>query len=303
MLHAVRDGKMVWFEEVTILSTYSCNLQCLGCEVHSNMSLDDQWSTEDRLSWIDTLKDFSQRSGIEFNGFAVMGGEPFLDPAFIDICKRINHHFPNAGITVYTNGLLMMQRKEWLDTLCDITQIRFYITIHRDDPKTIKNITSAIIYLRSKGKHPVVKGLPVAGFTTDEVKGFWKMPFIFNSTGDKLYPFEHNDPLMSWATCSVKYQTHLIDHNLYKCTKLAYLKNGLSKTKQLDDPAWQRYLDYEPLDLRTADLRAMSEFASKTVEKYCAMCPADNKYIPNDKPIYRKEYADWLSTNGVVKSL
>lgn len=295
MLHAVRDGKMCWTEEVTVLSTYSCNLQCLGCEVHSNMSLDDDWSKEDRLSWIDTLKEFSDRSTIDFNGFAVMGGEPFLDSAFLDICQRINDHFPNANVTIYTNGLLMMRKKEWLDTLCAIPQVKFYITIHRDDPKTIKDIMGGIIYLRTKGKHPVVKGLPVAGLTTDEVKGFWKMPFLFNQTGDKIYPFEHDDPLMSWSTCAVKYQTHLIDHQLYKCTKLAHLKNGLAKTGQLDDPAWTKYLDYQPLDLRTAGLREISEFASKTVEKYCAMCPADNKYIPNDKPIYRKDYKSYLS--------
>ena len=303
MLQAARDNEFFWASDITILSTYSCNLQCLGCEINSNYSIRDPFTKQDRLSWLDTLASFSQRTNIKISRMNVMGGEPFLDDAFLDIVDKIRTLFPDTNLEIYTNGLLMERRMDWLERLAKHERISFYITIHKPDESINKILSKPILFLKKNHIPVAVRGINMKGLSSQEDRNFWRMPYRFEEAGMKIAPFDHGDPLMSWTTCAVKYQMHLIDNKLYKCTRLAYLRDALAKTKQLDDPRWQRYLDYEPLDLTTAGIRETGAFAAKTVEKYCEMCDANNNWIPNDKPVYRKDYAEWFSANGTIESL
>jgi sulfatase maturation enzyme AslB (radical SAM superfamily) len=303
MLAISRGKNSNWMGEIVILSTPACNLQCLGCVTSSNYAINDPYTKKEKIEWIKTLHATFSKNQIDISGINLQGGELFINDDFLDIARLIGEIYPDKKIMIFTNGMLISKHLDWLDELIKNPKVEICITLHKIEDSTPKELARVLMRLKNAGTRYSVKGLDLPGFTTHSINNFWRMPYNFSKDGMKVHPMEQNDLLMSWATCSEKYQNHLIDHKLYKCTKLAYLRPMLAKLGQLSDDEWQHYLGYKPLDLRTATFTDIAEFASKTVESYCNMCPSDGIYTDNDKPIYKKDYADWLSTNGVVKSL
>ena len=61
---------------------------------------------------------------------------------------------------------------------------------------------------------------------------------------------------------------------LYKCTQLATLENALIAKGQYDDPDWQKYLKYTPVDLLNIDPTALQNFVDTYAQPIdiCDMC-------------------------------
>lgn len=295
MLSVLRGNQRQWLGEIVILSTPSCNLQCLGCVTSSNYALNDPYTKQQKIEWIKTLHDTFSKYNIDISGINLQGGELFLNDDFLDIAKTIRNFYPDKKLMIFTNGTLITKHIDWLDELIKNPMVQICITVHKIDDKTPKDLARILLRLKNAGISYSIKGLPVPGLTTHSIDNFWRMPYGFTNDGMKVHPLEHNNTLMSWASCPEKYQNHLIDHKLYKCTKLAYLRPMLEKLRQLNDEEWQHYLSYKPLDLRTATLDEIAAFAAKTVESYCNMCPATENYTDNNKPIYKKDYQNYLS--------
>ena len=57
--------------------------------------------------------------------------------------------------------------------------------------------------------------------------------------------------------------------------------DAMWRVTQLDDGVWARYLDYQPLDINSADQHAVVDFFRRTPGDACAMCP-----IKDTKPSF-----------------
>jgi hypothetical protein len=71
------------------------------------------------------------------------------------------------------------------------------------------------------------------------------------------------------------------DKKLYKCGSLGTLERFLTHHESLDDPDWQKYLQYKPLDLTTCTLEQAQEFSKMKFysNDACDMCPTESKWF------------------------
>lgn len=98
----------------------------------------------------------------------------------------------------------------------------------------------------------------------------------------KPKPFNSLDIKSSFfKSCPSCYCGFLYDNKLYKCAALGTLKNFLERHNAIDDPEWQRFLAYKPLDLINCTDEEIMNFAKvhyKPISE-CAMCPASPEQI------------------------
>lgn len=117
----------------------------------------------------------------------------------------------------------------------------------------------------------------------------------YDSLG-KPKPFDSPDPAASyWNSCPSCFCALLYDKKIYKCAALATLKNFLEIHGSVTDPAWQKYLDYRPVDLETCTDTEVDSFGNTHychIDE-CSMCPENpiniRKTEENVLPIYFKK--------------
>lgn len=97
---------------------------------------------------------------------------------------------------------------------------------------------------------------------------------------NKPKPYKSGDPDASYSNgCCSPFCTFMFDKKLYKCGALGTLKRFLNYHKSIDDPDWQEYLDYQPLDLESCTDQEVIEFSIGKYKsiKQCTMCPKVSK--------------------------
>jgi 4Fe-4S single cluster domain len=284
--------------DVNINSTLKCNLECVGCNSFSDLKVDDGFTLEQRLSWLDDLNDMCKRLSMKVGSFSILGGEPLLDDSVIMLAEKIRHHWPDSIIDVYSNGLLLSNRISWTQRFSEIG-INLEITIH-DLPDKIKaKIIGGVMSWRQKGVQ-----IRLAGNSESfdiNLDSFWQQTFIYE--GDKVYPHDHQDPEIAWLNCAVRDCHTLQDGDLHHCPITALLSSLLAKTGQADDPRWQKYLRYKPLSLINATEHELADFFSRTPGSICSMCPKNVgrvAYVPAipqdmhlfDRDTWRQKHID-----------
>ena len=95
--------------------TEACNLKCRGC---SHFSVFAKPKHKDLKEF---EREFERLSDIEDIGvIRLMGGEPLLNPDFMEYCRIARWYFPRSVIALVTNGILgdrLKPHKEELDRL------------------------------------------------------------------------------------------------------------------------------------------------------------------------------------------
>ena len=95
--------------------TEACNLKCRGC---SHFSVFAKPKHKDLKEF---EREFERLSDIEEVGvIRLMGGEPLLNPDFMEYCRIARWYFPRSVIALVTNGILgdrLKPHKEELDRL------------------------------------------------------------------------------------------------------------------------------------------------------------------------------------------
>lgn len=264
--------------DVNINSTLRCNLECVGCNSFSDLKVDDGFTTEQRLSWLDDLNDMCKNLSMKIGTFSILGGEPLIDESVIILAEKIRKHWPDSTIDVYSNGLLLNNRMSWSQRFVDIG-ITLEITIHDLPDKLKAKILGGVMAWRDKGANIRIAG---NGKAFDiNLDNFWQQTFKYE--GDKVYPHDHDEPEIAWLNCALRDCHTLHDGDLYHCPITALLPSLLSKTGQADDPKWQKFRRYKPLSLIDATQQDLAAFFSRTPGAICSMCPKNVgriKYVP-----------------------
>lgn len=104
---------------------YHCNLNCKGCAHFSPLSEPEFPDFEE------AERDFA-RLGELFHGkcslISLMGGEPLLNPRIEDYCRMVRKHFPNGGIEIVTNGILLLRMPDSFYETCKEANISIQVT-------------------------------------------------------------------------------------------------------------------------------------------------------------------------------
>ena len=101
--------------------TEACNLKCRGC---SHFSVFAKPKHKDIAEF---EREFKRLSEIEEIGIIrLMGGEPLLNPDFMEYCRIARRYFPSTSISLVTNGILGHKLVPYED---ELKRLRINVTI------------------------------------------------------------------------------------------------------------------------------------------------------------------------------
>ena len=268
-------------EQLELHVTHACNFTCEGCSHYSNHGHTGNISLDDCEEW---LYGWSKR--VKPKTFTILGGEPTLNKDLPEIVYMVRAMFPDptTGIDVITNatGLHLQPR---LPQMLVATGATLAVSIHSTEhPNYIKKFKRGY-KLAKKWKHD----LGVWGEFWDFTNKEWVRQY--KGFGDRMMPYEDNNPRKSWEVCISKYAMQLHEGKLWKCPALAYLPMQAKKYNLSDK--WNPYLKYQSLDVDCTD-EELEEFLNREDESFCSMCPANRDVYTKPDPTLPVTYYERL---------
>ena len=244
-----------------------CNLKCKGCD-HFACIADPYFVP------FESVKSDIERIGKVFKGdyimqFGVMGGEPLLHPDLVNILNVIRDNFPNARISVYTNGLLLKNQKEdfWeglRKNNVGIMHTRYPISLDFDGiAEKARNENVTYDYYQFNGEKELFKK-------------------VINLKGS-------GDPVESFAKCHISnYGNFLMEGKIYGCP-FSCLSNRIfnAKFNQHLRMTERDYIDIYKED----DMENYFKFAAKP-KFYCRYCDGVRYGIPWSRT--KGEMEEWV---------
>jgi len=273
---------------LSIHTMNGCNLSCRGC--NHNSSLLSGKSSVDIDQLIEDIENILPKIYV-WSHVSIIGGEPLLEPRTKEVTRIVRElcygerGTQPCNVKLFSNGSKLLQEKEWIaDEM--LKGVVFRLTFHRPPytqagRKDWENGYEFTQYLIERGVDiDNVFELSEAYLQPDNKPRMWFdiVKYEFNDDGSiKYYPHEDGNPSSSfdWCTCA---NSQLYNGHLWKCPMVAYLRESLSATGQLEDPQWQKYLEYKPTSINDSEEALRSSFKEVTEPHWiCNMCPSKPK--------------------------
>lgn len=250
--------------------TYACNLSCKGCTNYS-----DYYTAGGAVSW-NTAKEWLLLwlDRIDIPDFGLIGGEPLLNKEVNQWLIGCRDLMPNSQLRFTTNGTILSQKSDILDTIFDIGNCVFKISIHQPNQFYIQE---ALNYVFSYTKwEPVVEFGIKRWRAENNVRFQINFPNTFYKTfkGNYANMLPHNsNPAESFSICCQQKCPLLHNGRLYKCSSIALLAKTLTDWAQ-HQSAWDPYLDYKGIGIDCTN-NELANFIDGfgTPQDICRMCP------------------------------
>ena len=266
------------FRMLSIHSHNGCNMACRGCNHHSGvLAPGSSLPIDDLLRDIEILL---PRIYV-WSHISVLGGEALIEPRTKEVLKLIRDMSDGVYVKIFSNGLLIPQNTDWiLEHMKEGGIFRISLHIPPTDPRlgrtdktgdiTYKNVRDFIEIAKKEG----------VDMNLLEISENWDDLWfdLLQWRDNKFYPWEDNDIDKSFEYCTAP-NLQLYLGRLWKCPSIAYLRETLVSTGQVDDPVWQKYLNYHatPVDAPIEELYAMADQVLNPHE-ICNKCPSDPKW-------------------------
>ena len=266
------------FRMLSIHSHNGCNMACRGCNHHSGvLAPGSSLPIDDLLRDIEILL---PRIYV-WSHISVLGGEALIEPRTKEVLKLIRDMSDGVYVKIFSNGLLIPQNTDWiLEHMKEGGIFRISLHIPPSDPRigrtdkrgdiTYKNVRDFIEIAKKEG----------VDMNLLEISENWDDLWfdLLQWKDNKFYPWEDNNIDKSFEYCTAP-NLQLYLWRLWKCPSIAYLRETLVSTGQVDDPVWQKYLNYyaTPVDAPIEELYAMADQVLNPHE-ICNKCPSDPKW-------------------------
>ena len=271
-----------------------CNLSCFQCDTRSDIlkskSLDPSMESI-KQSILLTQQHFT------IENYSLLGGEPlFYMNEVKELVAFIRSIDSTTPIMLPTNGKMLSKKSTEIASLITEYNLSLLVCNHFSafEDKTLSNELTKDVneFIKSMGlieskSHPFFDHIIEEGIYLNDqgnITVFFRDQGYFQShyylDEGKPKPFASGDPDASYANgCCSPFCSFLRDGKLYKCAALATVKTLLSHHNNLDDPAWQKYLNYKPLDLNNCTPEEVAHFSNTkyTSIEQCDMCPSQSK--------------------------
>jgi organic radical activating enzyme len=307
-----------------------CNLTCVQCDTRSDIfrkGEHDPSLESIKEGVLLAAKHFKIES------YSLLGGEPLLNlPIVEEILKFIRSFDSTTTILLPTNGALINKHLDKLSELISQYRVYLVVCDHFaafEDQSRSATIIDSLVELAARlnivDTEPNQFHKNILNFKDQSTDWqAWLQPrneIGFNSNGDKYWtdgskgislygqkmfhkhhyfnnstpkPYAEGKPDDSYLNgCCSAFCTYLYDKKLYKCGALGTLKRFLEYHDSVDDPVWQRYLAYKPLDLTQCTDQEVENFSNTKFKSIpeCDMCPSSSKeylkvpetVLPNSK--------------------
>ena len=265
------------FRAVNVHAHNGCNLACQGCNHNSSVLAPGSSIIVDQmLSDLDTIL---PRIHI-WSHISLLGGEPMLEPRCSEILTKMVE-LVDCRVKLFSNATLLHKNYDWVIEHMRrgvILRLAMHNSPYSAKGKIIyKNVNEFIEYAMDK----------VDLDSTLNITEPWNEKWfeMLKWEDNKFYPYEDNDVESSWSHCTCP-QMQIYNGYLWKCASIAYLRETLGSTQQLDDSAWQKYLKYKPtrVDAPIEDIYKMADGQNKA-NSICNMCPANPKWFRAHKQL------------------
>jgi len=266
------------FRMLSIHSHNGCNMACRGCNHHSGLlAPGSSLPIDDLLRDIEILL---PRIHV-WSHISVLGGEALIEPRTKEVLKLVRDMSEGVYVKIFSNGLLIPQNTDWiLEHMKEGGIFRISLHIPPTDERlgrtdktgdiTYKNVNDFIEIAKKEG----------IDMSLLEISENWDDLWfdLLQWKDNKLYPWEDNNIEKSFEYCTAP-NLQLYLGRLWKCPSIAYLRETLVSTGQVDDPEWQKYLNYHatPIDAPIEELYAMADEVLNPHE-ICNKCPSDPKW-------------------------
>lgn len=146
--------------------TNVCNLNCTNCNRFNNYAFSGHqlWST-----YKDQYREWSKR--LEFKSIGILGGEPLLNPEFLDWINGLSELWPTTKLNILSNGTQLDRWPELYNLILESNnQIQLKFSIHG---KSLKQSTISKIENFLHGD--IVKKYDRMSFPDSEWQNMWEI--------------------------------------------------------------------------------------------------------------------------------
>ena len=176
--------------------------------------------------------------------------------------------------------------------------VTYYTEYHDMNNKRQDPIFQKWIDIKTPGGYPEDDEEESSIYYNDGNKGIyysiydWFFANHYMDENNKPKPFNSPSAEYSYLRgCSSEFCSYMYDKKIYKCASLGTLQRFLKHHGVLDDPDWQKYLAYKPLDLTNCTQEEVENFSNTkhSCVKECTMCPAtsDHKIVKTEEMVLR----------------
>ena len=253
---------------------HGCNLSCQQCSHYSNFHVAGKLPTiedaeADYAKWSHRLKP---------RRFALLGGEPLLNPQIIEHIKLARKHWSDSNLMLVTNGFFLHRFPKLPAVLVD-TNCRLEVSQHGSHDNYLKRFREVKrLVWRWREEHP---GIQIK--IRRSHRGWMRQYKVENG---KPMPFD-SKPDAAFKVCMQKTCTQLVGGGLLaKCPALAYFAQLETKLNLHNLPQWQLFRDYKAImpDATDDELRTFIE--TKAIPQ-CGLCPSNRTAFVNPDPLKR----------------
>jgi organic radical activating enzyme len=277
-------------------------MSCDGCVTISNIPREGVQPLQDVLDTIEQWGDVLDPQWV-----VLFGGEPLLHPHIKEILLAVRQKWPNAGISLPTNALLLRKIIDQ-DFITQLGKFELRVSLHKNDNdgKFFKSLMTEYMNMfkgwtinnrpfneygtppseqiphKFNFQHP--NGLSVAVSQNED----FIIPYQYDIAGN-IRPY-NNDPAQAWSNCVSAELVYLYKKQLWKCLPYPNLKDAVPEF----DSLWPKYKPFNASDDLTPFFANISNH-----EDLCSMCPTANdkrlnhgdpsvvRILPNEKWLQR----------------
>ncbi|WP_442511658.1 radical SAM protein [Novipirellula sp. SH528] len=243
---------------------HGCNLSCQQCSHYSNLRLAGKLPTpadarREYLSWSNRVRP---------HRFALLGGEPLLNPHLIEHLRLARQYWPDSNLMLVTNGFFFDRHPELPATLVD-TNCRLEVSQHGTHQPYMDRFNAAKRTVwQWRADYPAIQ------IKIRQSHRGWMRQYRVED--GKPMPF-NSKPESAYRICMQKTCTQLFRESLWKCPALAYHALVEQRLKLETIPAWQLFRDYKACPASATDEELRTFVQSKAIPQ-CGLCPS--KRVP-----------------------
>ena len=252
---------------------HGCNLSCQQCSHYSNHHVAGKPPTIE-----DADAEYSQWSHrLKPRRFALLGGEPLLNPQVVQHVQLARHHWPDSQLMLVTNGFFLHRFPELPEILVE-TNCRLEVSQHGTHDEYVKQFREVKrLVWRWREEHPSIQ-IKIR----QSHRGWMRQ---YNIENGNPMPFD-SKPDAAFKACMQRTCTQLFQTRLFKCPALAYFSQLESKLKLHDIPEWQLFRDYQACSPSATDEELQTFLQSKAIPQ-CGLCPSHRTKFVHPNPLQR----------------
>jgi organic radical activating enzyme len=257
--------------------TNVCNLACAGCNRFNNYYFKGFQKWQDYAA---IYQSWSQR--LKFGSIAILGGEPMLNPDFLQWVDGITALWPNTHARIISNGFRLPYNKSLYQRLIGNKNLSLWVGIHNKQHKktiidNIKEFTVAPHTVVFNTENPYQQFLTITDKNGVKIIAEYNWWFHQGSivVDNNQLSLHQSNVKKAHTICHMKTCHHFVRGKLYKCGVVAVLPEFEQQHKLNLSPADHKLLhSYKPLEITNSDQEVQTFVDNlKNPIDQCRFCP------------------------------